>query len=118
MPGPTSTARCRRRSSPTRRPRSTTPRRRTKNELGVACELAGHCEKYFTGPTTQRTGPIAITLPPGYAIEANRARNVRYPVLFILHGYGQDPRDLEATAAVTDNYRTIASAPRRPASRR
>jgi hypothetical protein len=76
----------------------------TQNELGVSCELAGHCETYFTGPTTQRTGPIAVTLPPGYAIEANRVNNVRYPVLFILHGYGQDPRDLEATAAVTDNY--------------
>ncbi len=76
----------------------------TQNELGVTCELAGHCETYFTGPTTQRTGPIAVTLPPGYAIEANRKAGVRYPVLFVMHGYGQDPRDLEATAAVTDNY--------------
>jgi hypothetical protein len=76
----------------------------TTNVLGTACELAGHCETYFTGPTTQRMGPIAVTLPPGYAIEANRVNNVRYPVLFVLHGYGQDPRDLEATAAVTDNY--------------
>jgi hypothetical protein len=74
----------------------------TQNELGVTCELAGHCETYFTGPKTGRTGPIAITLPPGYAIAANKAQ--RYPVLFVLHGYGQDPRDLEATAAVTDNY--------------
>jgi hypothetical protein len=76
----------------------------TVNELGTACELLGHCEKYFTGPTTQRVGPIAVTLPPGYALEANRLRDERYPVLFVLHGYGQDPRDLEATAAITDNY--------------
>jgi hypothetical protein len=79
----------------------------TINELGTACELKqpqGHCETYFTGPRTGRTGPIAVTLPPGYALEANRLRDVRYPVLYVLHGYGQDPRDLEATAAITDNY--------------
>jgi hypothetical protein len=76
----------------------------TQNELGTKCELEGHCEVYFTGPTTKRTGPLGITLPPGYAIEANRVNDVRYPVLFVMHGYGQDPRDLEATAAVTDNY--------------
>lgn len=76
----------------------------TVNQLGTACELKGHCETYFTGPKTGRTGPIAVTLPPGYALEANRVRDVRYPVLFVLHGYGQDPRDLEATAAITNNY--------------
>jgi hypothetical protein len=76
----------------------------TINELGTACELKGHCEVYFTGPKTKRLGPLGITLPPGYAIEANRKRDERYPVLFVLHGYGQDPRDLEATAAVTENY--------------
>jgi len=76
----------------------------TINELGTACELKGHCEVYFTGPKTKRLGPLGITLPPGYAIEANRKRDERYPVLFVLHGYGQDPRDLEATAAITENY--------------
>jgi hypothetical protein len=76
----------------------------TINALGTACELAGHCETYFTGPTSQRVGPLAVTLPPGYALEANRLRDLRYPVLFVLHGYGQDPRDLEATAAITGNY--------------
>jgi hypothetical protein len=29
---------------------------------------------------------------------------VRYPVLYVLHGYGQDPRDLEAVAAIMNNY--------------
>lgn len=72
--------------------------------MSTCCELAGHCETYFTGPQTQRKGPLGITLPPGYALEANRLGNKRYPVLFVLHGYGQDPRDLEALAAVTGNY--------------
>ncbi|HTQ43664.1 MAG TPA: hypothetical protein VMI75_12965 [Polyangiaceae bacterium] len=76
----------------------------TVNELGTTCEISGHCDTYFTGPTTHRTGPIAVTLPPGYALEANRKAGVRYPVLYMLHGYGQDPRDLQATAAITDNY--------------
>src|SRR5262249_14314880 len=66
--------------------------------------VMGRCEKIFTGPKTNRTGPIAITLPPGYALEENRQRDVRYPVVYVLHGYGQDPRDLEALALITNNF--------------
>lgn len=76
----------------------------TINELGVDCEVFGKCEKIFTGPVTKRTGPIAVSLPPGYAQKDNVARNVRYPVLYVLHGYGQDPRDLEAVAIFTNNF--------------
>jgi hypothetical protein len=74
------------------------------NELGVDCEVAGHCEKIFTGKRTGRTGPVAVSLPPGYAEKNNVAQNVRYPVLYVLHGYGQDPRDLEAVAIFTNNF--------------
>jgi hypothetical protein len=45
-----------------------------------------------------------VTLPPGYSLAGSQQRNLRYPVLYVLHGYGQDPRDLEATAAITQNY--------------
>jgi hypothetical protein len=76
----------------------------TQNELGTACEITGACDKIFTGPKTGRTGPIAVVLPPGYALEALRARGVRYPVLYVLHGYGQDPRDLQGSAAITGEY--------------
>lgn len=76
----------------------------TQNELGIECEIQGVCDKIFTGPKTQRTGPVAIVLPPGYALAALQARNVRYPVVYVLHGYGQDPRDLQATAAITGEY--------------
>ncbi|MBX3260564.1 MAG: hypothetical protein KIS78_01125 [Labilithrix sp.] len=76
----------------------------TKNELGVECEVFGKCETFFTGPVTKRTGPIAVSLPPGYAQKDNVARDVRYPVLYVLHGYGQDPRDLEAVAIFTNNF--------------
>ncbi|CAN5658310.1 hypothetical protein BH09MYX1_BH09MYX1_03470 [soil metagenome] len=80
------------------------PATTTKNELGLDCEKVGKCEKIFTGPTTKRTGPIAVTLPPGYALEENRLRNVTYPVIYVLHGYGQDPRDLEALAIISNNF--------------
>jgi hypothetical protein len=79
------------------------PETTTVNELGTSCETKGSCEKIFTGPKTKRTGPIAITLPPGYALEENRKRDLRYPVLYVLHGYGQDPRDLEAVAILFNN---------------
>ncbi len=80
------------------------PESDTQNELGPTCEVSGRCEKIFTGPKTGRTGPIAVTLPPGYALAENRTRDVRYPVVFVLHGYGQDPRDLEAVALITNNF--------------
>ena len=80
----------------------------TINELGVDCEVQGRCEKIFTGPKTGRTGPVAITLPPGYANQDNVARGVKYPVLYVLHGYGQDPRDLEAVAIITNNFMNAA----------
>jgi hypothetical protein len=71
------------------------------------CEVAGTCETIFEGPRTHRSGPIAISLPPGYAHKANVAQNVRYPVLYVLHGYGQDPRDLKAVAVFTNNFMNV-----------
>ncbi|HEY1959974.1 MAG TPA: hypothetical protein VGH28_30405 [Polyangiaceae bacterium] len=74
------------------------------SNLGACCEVTGHCEATFTGAKSGRSGPIAITLPPGYANEDNRARNVRYPVVFVLHGYGQKPEDLEALQLISNNF--------------
>ena len=90
-------------------PSVATPETATQNELGTACEIAGRCEKIFTGTKTLRTGPIAITLPPGYANEDVRKRNQRYPVVYVLHGYGQDPRDLEAVALISNNFMNDAN---------
>jgi hypothetical protein len=75
------------------------------SNLAACCEVVGtHCETKFTGPKSGRTGPIAITLPPGYANEDNRVRGVRYPVVFVLHGYGQKPEDLEALQIISNNF--------------
>jgi len=87
-------------------PSKDNPETTTSNELGTSCEMLGHCETNFTGSaaTNNRTGPIAITLPPGYALEENRLRDVRYPVVFVLHGYGQKPEDLEALQIISNNF--------------
>jgi hypothetical protein len=76
----------------------------TPQEAAMACEVTGHCDPIVAGPKTGRAGPISVVLPPGYALEDNRARNVRYPVLYALHGYGQQPSDLEALAIFTNNF--------------
>ena len=39
-----------------------------------------------------------ISLPPGYGVPENAG--VRYPVLLVLHGYGQGPEDLPVTGAL------------------
>ena len=51
-------------------------------------------------PTTGRTSPFAVFLPPGY--EDNP--DARYPVVYFLHGYGQEPKDLIDLSAVFANY--------------
>jgi hypothetical protein len=46
----------------------------------------------FTSPTTGRVNPYGVFLPPGYDKPENA--NKRYPVIYFLHGYGQEPKDL------------------------
>jgi hypothetical protein len=72
----------------------------------ACCELSvtNECGGLFTGPKSGRTGPFFLTLPPGYANADNQARNVRYPVVYVLHGYGQNPQDLEALQLIANNF--------------
>ncbi|MBI2388530.1 MAG: hypothetical protein HYV09_02835 [Deltaproteobacteria bacterium] len=44
--------------------------------------------------STGRAGPVTVLLPPGYRSDA--AKDLRYPVVYFLHGYGQSPEDLQA----------------------
>jgi pimeloyl-ACP methyl ester carboxylesterase len=62
----------------------------------------------FTSPTTGRVSPFALFLPPGYGDPANASR--RYPVVYVLHGYGMEPQDLVTLSSVIANH-MIASAP-------
>jgi hypothetical protein len=62
----------------------------------------------FTSPHTNRVSPYALSLPPGYNDPANA--NKRYPVVYVLHGYGQQPDDLISLSAVIANH-MIATEP-------
>jgi hypothetical protein len=53
------------------------------------------------GPS-QRRGPVGISLPPGYC--SSKLQGIRYPVIFLLHGYGQSPQDLEPTIVLLQNF--------------
>ncbi len=48
----------------------------------------------FTSPTTGRTGPMSVVLPPGYFDESYA--DTCYPVVYFLHGYGMEPDGLRA----------------------
>ena len=63
----------------------------------------------FTPPTSGRPTPYAIFLPPGYDNPANATR--RYPVVYFLHGYGQEPDDLVALSAVFESYMVASDLP-------
>jgi pimeloyl-ACP methyl ester carboxylesterase len=62
----------------------------------------------FQSPTTGRVSPYALSLPPGYDKPENADK--RYPVVYVLHGYGQQPGDLISLSAVIANH-MIASEP-------
>ncbi len=66
------------------------------------CANGYFCNFPFTSTNAHRTGPVSIYLPPGYHDPANAS--VRYPVVFFLHGYGQQPMDLAASGLIIGNY--------------
>ncbi|MEZ4226014.1 MAG: hypothetical protein R3B13_34015 [Polyangiaceae bacterium] len=65
------------------------------------CEIIGACDFTFTD-TKGRTGPVSVTLPPGYAHVGNQEK--KYPVIYLLHGYGQTPEDLKAAIIFLANW--------------
>ncbi|MFT3770896.1 MAG: hypothetical protein QM820_36215 [Minicystis sp.] len=54
-----------------------------------------------TGPSGRRA-PAGISFPPGYCNK--HLQHIRYPVIYLLHGYGQGPEDLEATIVLLKNW--------------
>jgi S-formylglutathione hydrolase FrmB len=63
----------------------------------------------FVSPSTGRVSPYSVILPPGYHTEAYA--DTRYPVVFFLHGYGQDPQDMVTSAIIFQNWMISASLP-------
>lgn len=69
------------------------------------CEINGSCDFQFTD-SRGRTGPVSVNLPPGYGHAGSTAK--RYPVIFLLHGYGQTPEDLKAAIIFLANWMNYA----------
>ncbi len=65
-------------------------------------------DQMFT-TSSGRITPYAVFLPPGYTDAKNAAK--RYPVIYFLHGYGQDPNDLIDLSALFGNYMVNPSIP-------
>ncbi|MGZ3418279.1 MAG: hypothetical protein ACXVEF_03055 [Polyangiales bacterium] len=56
-------------------------------------ETGNSCTYHFAD-SSGRDGPVTVILPPGYRAPENK--DVKYPVVYFLHGYGQTPEDLQA----------------------
>ncbi len=67
----------------------------------TACEVQGNCNFEFTS-SDGRTGPVGVTLPPGYA-HAD-LQHYRFPVVYVLHGYGMTPEDLQLAIVFLANW--------------
>ena len=77
--------------------------RDTENRGGVIL-----ASQMFT-PSTGRPTPYALFLPPGYDRPENASRT--YPVVYFLHGYGQEPDDLVQLSGVFANYMVASGLP-------
>lgn len=80
------------------------------------CTTQGGCDFMFTD-SRGRTGPVSVNFPPGYSHA--ESKNKRYPVIYMLHGYGQTPEDLKAAIVFLRNWMNSpsdASATRLPAA--
>lgn len=69
--------------------------------MSAACPNVNSLTIDFTA-STGRVGPATIVLPPGYFAPENATQT--YPVVYILHGYGMMPQDLQAIGGIMWNY--------------
>ena len=65
------------------------------------CEVLGNCTFEFKA-TDGRRGPVTVSLPPGYAHES--MQGVKFPVIYMLHGYGMDPSGLSAAIVFIERW--------------
>jgi hypothetical protein len=59
-------------------------------------------DQSFVSPSTGRTISFAMYLPPGYGTP--EYATATFPVVYVLHGYGQQPDDLVVLSAVVANH--------------
>jgi hypothetical protein len=62
------------------------------------CANGYQCAFDFRSERAMRSGPVSVFLPPGYHDPENAG--VRYPVVYLLHGYGMQPSEFAGAALV------------------
>ncbi len=77
--------------------RTITPALATPDNAG-RCATGYVCTFDFRSERAGRTGPVTVYLPPGYHRPENRDR--RYPVVYVLHGYGMQPQELAGLGVI------------------
>lgn len=83
--------------------------RRRIDDLGDLLDLVE--PQTFVPPSLGRERSFGIVLPPGYDDPANA--EARYPVMYFLHGQGQESDDLLATALLFFGYMADSNEPER-----
>ncbi len=81
---------------------------RTCAEVGPGCPNVNNFTVEFESSLGRR-GPASIVLPPGYFAPENADK--RYPVVYLLHGYGQNPEDLLALGFIMWNLMRATTVP-------
>ncbi|MEZ4394349.1 MAG: hypothetical protein R3A48_25025 [Polyangiales bacterium] len=74
------------------------------------CAAGYTCAFDFRSERAGRTGQVVIVLPPGYHDPSNAG--LRYPVLYLLHGYGMEPRGLAGTGLIAATRMVARDLPR------
>lgn len=78
-------------------------------EVSGGCTVRNQFTFDFTSPTTGRTGPVSVVLPPGYSHED--FAETRFPIVYLGHGYGQEPDDLITIGIILWNFMTARTIP-------
>jgi hypothetical protein len=68
--------------------------------------------RWFQSATLGAKRSYGVVLPPGY--DAKENAETRYPVLFLMHGYGQSHLNLFDLALISDAYMTDSDVKLRP----
>jgi hypothetical protein len=66
--------------------------------------------KWFYSKSLKSYRRYAISLPPGYNDEENKDR--RYPVVYLMHGYGMEPGDMGAAGSIFQTYMAQGALPK------
>jgi hypothetical protein len=74
------------------------------------CANGYQCTFDFMSARANRSGQVVIVLPPGYHDPKNIG--LRYPVLYLLHGYGMQPSELAGTGLVAATRMVARDLPR------